>query len=615
VITKEVPRIILHGDLEEANLKVREGIRQLNILKDNMGFQRLDQNVRKVRYTDGSEITCRSCFGIDEVNIYVPEREKVKEEIECELKILTFDVTGEFDLFNLVAYCIDEDEETCDLGFFSGERPFQDPRICHFSQVKYVYKDEGDIVRQGSLIHYDYFPTYQDYPMYKVIRVVNNKGMADLYLNHHIPFPMTKAWFFGALSRDLKTLYTSLLNVEEWKNVPPQEWVIYYNKYELQENDDGSMQWFCVTSGQTPKGEDLDPKMSLQANSLDRRGNCGCWLYNKEYKEWKDPDDTIYANCPDGPHESWLRKGTRATAYYKTFSINLGKFIETTRREFMFLSHEVKDLVTCKAISGKEYFYELANGMPNEFLDNPGYCGRTAISYSHYYCPTSKTLFCDYKLFYGGWSRDYELWNGFDARYPPWGKFFYDGLNDHFMSFRYYYQVRCQWEGEPHMIVCTEVNERFNGGAIRILSAPNTSAAFSGSIRVGTNHFEEGYDVAEGLLDEGGTGTEWVVMPAFYFCKPGIVTDVTEDVDEDSLKMLSPFDIEFTKEDRVGNTFIAYDEETDSLVKGAHFKKGGQWQWKITLRSSECKEREIQGKIRDFLSDSQYYNIEAIMFT
>ena len=72
---KEVPRIILRGDLEEANLKVREGIRQLNILKDNMSFQSLDQDARKIRYTDGSEITCRSIFGINDVQIYVPRKE------------------------------------------------------------------------------------------------------------------------------------------------------------------------------------------------------------------------------------------------------------------------------------------------------------------------------------------------------------------------------------------------------------------------------------------------------------------------------------------------------------------------------------------------------------
>ena len=47
-----------------------------------MGFQRLDQDVRRVRYTDGSEITCRSIFGIDDVQIYVPKRIREKPKVE-----------------------------------------------------------------------------------------------------------------------------------------------------------------------------------------------------------------------------------------------------------------------------------------------------------------------------------------------------------------------------------------------------------------------------------------------------------------------------------------------------------------------------------------------------
>lgn len=69
---KQTPRIILTGDEGEASHRAREGIKQLSILKELMGFQSLKQDVRKVRYTDGSEIICRSVFGVDEVEIYVP---------------------------------------------------------------------------------------------------------------------------------------------------------------------------------------------------------------------------------------------------------------------------------------------------------------------------------------------------------------------------------------------------------------------------------------------------------------------------------------------------------------------------------------------------------------
>jgi len=67
-----LPRIKLSGDTESASWYAREGIRQLEILKNLMSFQNLKQDVRIVRYTDGTEITCRSVFGIDEVEIYTP---------------------------------------------------------------------------------------------------------------------------------------------------------------------------------------------------------------------------------------------------------------------------------------------------------------------------------------------------------------------------------------------------------------------------------------------------------------------------------------------------------------------------------------------------------------
>ena len=69
---RQTPRIILTGDEEEASHRVREGIKQLGILKGLMGFQKLKQDVRKVRYTDGSEITCRSVFGVEEIEIFAP---------------------------------------------------------------------------------------------------------------------------------------------------------------------------------------------------------------------------------------------------------------------------------------------------------------------------------------------------------------------------------------------------------------------------------------------------------------------------------------------------------------------------------------------------------------
>ena len=81
-----IPRIILSGDQEEARLRAREGIRQLGILKGLMSFGQLKQDVRRVRYTDGSEILCRSIFGIEDVTIYVPPEKK--KEVAVEICIL-----------------------------------------------------------------------------------------------------------------------------------------------------------------------------------------------------------------------------------------------------------------------------------------------------------------------------------------------------------------------------------------------------------------------------------------------------------------------------------------------------------------------------------------------
>ena len=79
---KQLPKIVLRGDQERASYRAREGICQLNILKGLMGFQELKQDVRRVRYIDGSEIICRSIFGIDDIEIYVPEVEKGIRRVE-----------------------------------------------------------------------------------------------------------------------------------------------------------------------------------------------------------------------------------------------------------------------------------------------------------------------------------------------------------------------------------------------------------------------------------------------------------------------------------------------------------------------------------------------------
>jgi hypothetical protein len=76
VEVRRIPRIILRGDTERASYRAREGMRQLNILKELMGFQKLEQDVRRIQYIDKSEIICKSVFNEDIIEIYVPKEEK-----------------------------------------------------------------------------------------------------------------------------------------------------------------------------------------------------------------------------------------------------------------------------------------------------------------------------------------------------------------------------------------------------------------------------------------------------------------------------------------------------------------------------------------------------------
>ena len=75
---KQLPRIVLKGDRQAAEEMIREGVRQFDILLQQMKFAGLKQDVRRVRYLDGSEIVCKSVFGDNTLEIYVPP--EVKEE-------------------------------------------------------------------------------------------------------------------------------------------------------------------------------------------------------------------------------------------------------------------------------------------------------------------------------------------------------------------------------------------------------------------------------------------------------------------------------------------------------------------------------------------------------
>ena len=78
---KQLPRIVLKGDRQAAEEMIREGVRQFDILLQQMKFAGLKQDVRRVRYLDGSEIVCKSVFGDNTLEIYVPPEAEEKKEV------------------------------------------------------------------------------------------------------------------------------------------------------------------------------------------------------------------------------------------------------------------------------------------------------------------------------------------------------------------------------------------------------------------------------------------------------------------------------------------------------------------------------------------------------
>ena len=82
---KQLPRIVLKGDRQAAEEMIREGVRQFDILLQQMKFAGLEQDVRRVRYLDGSEIVCKSVFGDNTLEIYVPP-EVTEKKVEFPLR-------------------------------------------------------------------------------------------------------------------------------------------------------------------------------------------------------------------------------------------------------------------------------------------------------------------------------------------------------------------------------------------------------------------------------------------------------------------------------------------------------------------------------------------------
>lgn len=104
---KQLPRIVLKGDRQAAEEMIREGVRQFDILLQQMKFAGLKQDVRRVRYLDGSEIICKSVFGDNTLEIYVPPEVEEKKVIPPPRGKFIVNYNGEGYLMNVKGHRIE----------------------------------------------------------------------------------------------------------------------------------------------------------------------------------------------------------------------------------------------------------------------------------------------------------------------------------------------------------------------------------------------------------------------------------------------------------------------------------------------------------------------------
>ncbi|MBE9570766.1 MAG: hypothetical protein IMF11_09065 [Proteobacteria bacterium] len=617
-------KITLRGDKVYAKNFIGAAQSQLRILENQMDFQGLKQGTRKVQLNPRITVEALVCFNLREVIInclptYI-EEEKIKELREpCSIQLLTFKIEG--DCINNLNYipemweeetcikergfCLTPDEE-CNIKLKPRSHPWPDRRNHHVSQCRYVYT-EGEITRKVSLFHYDSYPTLRAVPVYKIIRVKGHQDSPDLVLRYLIEEPGIEADYYGALSKDLKTLYVSLF-VKQFKNLGRDEWFLYYSKYE---NIDGK--WERTKSGMTPTG------MSFRDNAIDRLGRCGCWHYADDFITHNYSKSLV--NCLT-VSDGWMKHGTLNEAKYKTFDIEIEDFIESEKMVGLHLNPVTEEFVTCKSLPGTNYFYNLANGSPNYFIFNMFSCHCTICPAPWWHTATHERSI-NYRYFYGGWSREYTLFSGLETYPPLWDTFFYDGLRQHKKT-DIQLVGNCPSFSPPRIHTCDGTAYKFDGGEMRALMIPFTSFVYAGHVKVGTEIVQSGYYYSppgyiSGVPCHGGSPT-WEWTPHLNPC--GNVESVTQDVNIDNMELLSPFEMTLQTGDQIGNTFISYDEETDYLLRGIHYKPlGGEWTWKIYARLMghegspyNCPEKDITNELKELLSEEYFYNIETIIF-
>lgn len=628
---KQVPRIILRGDKEAANLMSREGMRQLDILKNLMSFQKLKQDVRRVRFVDRSEIICRSIFGIDDVQIYVPEKRVAREKEICSIQLLTCTVIPKpFPLISEITaegFCLEANKD-CDINLTKEGRKLKDEEVGYvqnLSQCKYCYienEDEDDeIVRKASLFHYDYFWPLGGFS--RVLRIVDHSGTADFELRIQIFIPPGGVVdLVGALSKDLTRLYISLYSASGY--IPLKERSIQYFVYNLVETEEGN-KWEFSNGGFTPVG------YTYIDNVVTRDGKCGCWQLDVEES---DKETFVYADtlqedscCPAGHNASGeggksFKQGTVVNVKFVTFSLESGSFIPSSKMEGYHMSPYLKDYAVCLAHEIAVYEF---GGSPLSLTEADCVCRTHSCPHCVIWGNTIRINSLSYNKIYeafnGGTVTLYHLYNGLETYAPLWTRFFTD----------YYQLLEDSYSMERDECPCPETGcarwkafgsgHNYRGSGFSDLGSGYTTYIYR---NVNTNECDITWS---GNCGYDGSCQGYNLLPLCtktspsWICKTfGVGCHETYDdpgfANVKEKRLLSPLTMVLQDGESIGNTFISYDEETDSLIRGVKYKAlDGKWYWKIKAKIPECDEKFITNEIETLLSSEHFDRLEAIIFT
>lgn len=656
---RELPRIILEGDEESARHMAREGIRQLDILKDLMGFRSLQQDVRRVEYIDGSRIVCTSQFGINTVTLYAPSEEVGGGRATVFIKVLTQNGRGEVGdpdggaFFKQTAYWIylniNEKTLTFTLHIAETDRPVPDKLIKYCSQCKYRYEDdEEDIIRDASLFHYQ-SSLIAEVGEDAVLAVVGHENCDDFHYLTETTYDGFTVNLFGSLSEDLSTFYFSLYKYRfTGPYIPPTERQLIYRVYDLEEDEEINT-WSMRCSGDTPMGH------IYKDNVITRDGKIGSWATTAINEEYIPVPIRTYKSCLSGNiHDcgssygyTTERSGWRATRTHKTFDLESRSFIDEDRMIAFHLSYLTKDYVVCKAKDEREYLYGSAwRAWDCECTCVA--CPALAPPSPFVGCyPKSTTMHATNKMNSWGGDYNYNLYNGVEllntiideeedddlsSHYNPGWEDFWTGARYLFEK-RFQFSQGCPPEGGYGSASGTGSRESLTGSVI--LADPDVDATIVQMVTdtTGTK------DKYRGNCNLHGGGSGWLRTLCFYGEHNYVCESPTENMwlcsdqecvegpEEDTFKRrnLGPIQFEMNMSgdhvlDLIKASFISYDQVSKCTVRGMKVcfncwpNDSLEGDWKILLDHPDLGEWDIAAELQNLLADEECNIIETIVF-